>query len=62
MREVGLTEHITVNGIDRDDAGWFSAICECGFPTGEMPDSESVVDALMEHVSLAVQVAIRRTP
>lgn len=60
--EVGLGEHITEEGIEKDGEGFVFATCHCGFQTPPMPDTETVIDTLMEHVSLDVQTAMREHP
>ena len=37
--------------------GWFHAQCLCGWTQGPFPDTETMVDALMEHAALAANPA-----
>jgi hypothetical protein len=41
---------------DSDDAGFFTAVCSCGWKQGPLPDVETMVDALMQH---AFEMGIR---
>ena len=46
--------HVSESGtLEPKGDGWFEARCMCGFRFGPLPDTETVVDVLMEHAAVA---------
>lgn len=45
-----MSDHI-LDEIKMDDDGFETAICKCGLELGPFPDTETMIDALMEHAA-----------
>lgn len=44
-----MSLHQTICGIEEDELGFVSIRCECGWQSGPMPDTETLIDSVMEH-------------
>lgn len=42
-------DHVSMNGIERNDDGFAFIRCECGVHLGPVPGAEEAVDMAMEH-------------
>lgn len=59
--EVTFVSHVSRPGIGvEDEMGFYTAACSCGCVLGAVPDVETLVDVMMEHVA---EMALReRSP
>lgn len=44
-----MTVHVSRSGIQEDDDGFLSVLCDCGANIGPAPDPETMLDMAMEH-------------
>lgn len=48
-----MTDHISQDGFETDDEGFYVVRCGCGEVLGPAPDPETVLDMAMEHAYTA---------